>query len=340
MSRRRRRRYFVASDPARRAELDAVAARNAASPEVAALHYLVEDASAAAAAAAVAPRAIVIIVGHRLTFARAIAYADALEENAVVALANADVAFDSPGVATAASTALAAAASTVLALTRHDEGPDGLRLFGGGFRPDAQDCWLWRGPLSPGPDALRALGRLELGRGGADGRIAWELAVRGYDVQNPSRSVVAAHVQAQAPRAWRVAEVRPPYLFLPPATIEAAGHAAFAPTATFDDGTARGHTVLRVGTCDCFACASLRALAREWHRLGLARLQTVACLGPAACRWRPRRADGAPLRSAPQDDVVRGPRPLANRGDDAPRGSSFGETLPRDVVGRAPDARA
>jgi hypothetical protein len=353
--------YFVPKTARRRAEIDACAARNAASRNVARLHFLVEDGDAAARLATVVgpPSDRVRVVagdGCRLTFGAAVAYADAVAAaGALVAVANADVALDHATCLRQAHRALCGRRHRVLALTRHETTPFGPQLFGGGARPDAQDCWLYLAPLELG----RARGACDvpLGKGGADNRVAFQLLLGGVDVLNPARSVVVHHVQAEEKRGWRVAEVKPPYAYLPPATIEACRHAQFAPMACLDDGRSRGHATLRAGDCKCLACRRLRALLREWHRLGLVKLRSVKTRGPAEARWRERSVTGEPLRAPHAGDVALLPaahadvappecavklhlRSLGDAGPDGPatrrlRWATAATARPRDVANAA-----
>ncbi|KAH8073928.1 hypothetical protein JL721_2480 [Aureococcus anophagefferens] len=211
--------------------------------------------------------------GRRLTFGAAVAYADAVAAaGALVAVANADVALDHATCLRQAHRALCGRRHRVLALTRHETTPFGPQLFGGGARPDAQDCWLYLAPLELG--RARKACDVPLGKGGADNRVAFQLLLGGVACST-RRGASSCTVQAEEKRGWRVAEVTPPYAYLPPATIEACRHAQFAPMACLDDGRSRGHATLRAGDCKCLACGRLRALLREWHRLGLVKLRSV-----------------------------------------------------------------
>ena len=335
--------YYAPADAKRAAEIDACAKRNVASRNVARVHFLVEDATAAERLrAAVGPpsgRVDVVVGAGRLSFGAAFGYGDAVAPpGAVVAVVNADICLDHPTCLRMAHRALRGRRHRVLALTRHEASPFGPQLFGGGARPDAQDAWLFVAPLDLG-HARPMLDAVQVGRGGADNRVALHLLLSGVDVTNPARSVVLHHVQAKEKRGWQIAEVPPPYAYLPPATIEASRHPQFAPMACLDDGRSRGHATLRVGDCACRGCGRLRALLLEWQRLGLAKLRRLKTAGPCTARWRERAVTGEPMRTSPLGDVRflvadHAHDPLKG-GDDAPACATL---LLRSLGDAGPDA--
>ncbi|KAH8056473.1 glycosyl transferase [Aureococcus anophagefferens] len=195
--------YFVAKTPRRRAEIDACAAQRGEPQRRAAplprRGRRRRGAPRDGRRPAVRPRRVSPGDGRRLTLGAAVAYADAVAAaGALVAVANADVALDHATCLRQAHRALCGRRHRVLALTRHETTPFGPQLFGGGARPDAQDCWLYLAPLELG--RARKACDVPLGKGGADNRVAFQLLLGGVDVLNPARSVVVHHVQAEEKR--------------------------------------------------------------------------------------------------------------------------------------------
>ena len=90
--------YFSASSPARQSELAFCLDRNLQNPALAAVHVLVEhvvDYDLLLASVTPTTKLRVHVLGHRLSFQDAFAYANAQDDRSVVwLLANADVYFD------------------------------------------------------------------------------------------------------------------------------------------------------------------------------------------------------------------------------------------------------
>ena len=120
-------------------------------------------------------------LGHRLTFADALAYPGGPDD--IYVLANNDIAFDTT------ITALDEIKEREFwCLTRHDDG----KLYG---CPDhSQDAWVWRPPIYL-QDIDFPLGVL-----GCDGRIAFEARRAGYKLRNPSNRVILTHRHASKVR--------------------------------------------------------------------------------------------------------------------------------------------
>ena len=87
-----------------------------------------------------------------------------------------------------------------------DRGDSSLR-----YRNDSQDVWIFRGPVRPVASAY------PVGVARCDNRIAYDLAVAGYTVENPSFSIKTHHLHAGERR--RYAEgihselIPPPYRY-------------------------------------------------------------------------------------------------------------------------------
>jgi hypothetical protein len=154
-----------------------------------------------------------LVVGERLTFARAFSYAHdnvrgssggrgggAPAAAAVVVLANADIFFD--GTLGALASGRVSLEGRALALLRWDVGPDGALHWSP--RTDQQDAWVFESPL---PAALRDACAGEecsfpLGLLQADNRLAAILGDAGLRVSNPSLALVSRHLQLDTERRY------------------------------------------------------------------------------------------------------------------------------------------
>jgi hypothetical protein len=82
-------------------------------------------------------------------------------------------------------------------------------------RPDSQDTWVFNG--FEGLSNV-AYADFTMGVGGCDNRLAHELKEAGFEVLNPSRSILTFHLHDVPLRTFNesVERVPPPYLLLPP----------------------------------------------------------------------------------------------------------------------------
>lgn len=100
------------------------------------------------------------------------------------------------------------------ALTRYDYHHNSpSNLFD---RPDSQDTWVFNGH-----EGLEKLSYVDfcMGVAGCDNRLAHELKQAGFDVYNPSRTILTFHLHDVPLRTFVenvVQRVPPPYLLLPP----------------------------------------------------------------------------------------------------------------------------
>jgi len=155
-----------------------------------------------------------LVVGERLTFARAFAYAHSNVRGsssggssgggssgaAAVILANADIFFD--GTLGGLASGRVSLEGRALALLRWDVGPDGALHWSP--RTDQQDAWVFESPL---PAALRNACAGEecsfpLGLLQADNRLAAILGDAGLRVSNPSLALVSRHLQLDTGRRY------------------------------------------------------------------------------------------------------------------------------------------
>lgn len=197
--------WYSSPSSLRREELRVSLLGNARNPRVARIHLLLEaplDESVRSFLAehGVLDRILEVVVGARLTFAVAFAYAHAHLAGSFVAIANADVFLDATAPADDAWNCLlnSLAEDEVWALSRRDiEEPAGVvlrKLLASEHietrfraRVDAQDAWLFRSPVPAlvhrdaqwSVDAAFALGQLR-----CDGRLAALLHAFGVRVRN------------------------------------------------------------------------------------------------------------------------------------------------------------
>src|SRR5690606_9712663 len=83
----------------------------------------------------------------------------------------------------------------VLALSRWDITKNGdLELF---KRPDSQDCWIFESPIK-----LNVNCDFLLGKPGCDNRIAYIIDNSGYEIINPSKSIITEHLHLSGLRNY------------------------------------------------------------------------------------------------------------------------------------------
>lgn len=104
------------------------------------------------------------------------------------------------------------------ALTRWDITPDWQAEFMN--RADSQDTWIFYGAVPHIPEADFYVG----GVAGCDNKIAYLLALAGYELVNPSVDVVTYHLHNSNIRNYIVNgrvkdQIPPPYRVIPPCTM-------------------------------------------------------------------------------------------------------------------------
>ncbi len=93
----------------------------------------------------------------------------------------------------------------VYALTRHEFHGKFVQLVG----HDSQDAWCFKGFVRP----LNA--DFQMGKRGCDNRLAHELFAAGYEVSNPSLSIIINHKHANQHRTYWDDMIPGPYLAVP-----------------------------------------------------------------------------------------------------------------------------
>ena len=205
--------YYVSADGRRQRELDHVLVSHLKNPHVERVHVLVQEPLDLRAVFHGLPVEwsekvdVVHTDGQRLTFALAFQYANTRLQGKVVALCNADIAFDETLVF-----AMGVPQKTVFALLRWEPagGSAGYSLDFPGLvnadhrkwelrpRIDQQDAWIFTAPLDVRPSAFAFF----LGQPRCDNRLAAELVEQGITVLNPAISIRALHHQRDPRRAY------------------------------------------------------------------------------------------------------------------------------------------
>jgi hypothetical protein len=169
--------------------------RNAANPNIAAVHVFVEDAVDAAALRTryrelALPKVRLVEHGRRLTFRELFAYANRELPARRVIVGNADIFFDD----TLALLDGYDLRGRLLCLSRWDLHSDGSwRLFD---FDRSQDAWIFETPLP------HIACDFHLGLLGCDCRLAWEAQHAGLAVSNPSHSIRANHLHTSGIRRY------------------------------------------------------------------------------------------------------------------------------------------
>ena len=151
------------------------------------------------------------MVKDQLTYKKAFDYANKyIEKNEIVILSNCDIWFDN----TIKVVNNYDMNNTIIALSRYDAQKNGTyKLFN---RPDSQDCWIFKNPISLEYDY-----NFELGKGGCDNRIAWIVNNSKknnikYNIVNPATIIKSYHEHISNIRNWKNKDIfPPPYHFIP-----------------------------------------------------------------------------------------------------------------------------
>jgi len=121
-------------------------------------------------------------------------------------VANSDIFFDEEGIEIAK---LLLDPNDCWALTRWD-------AVTGEFmgRRDSQDSWFFRGKVKPGNYDF------QIGMPGCDNKLAYELQQAGYNISNPSLTILTFHLHKGEERSWHgKPQVPQPYLLINPTAI-------------------------------------------------------------------------------------------------------------------------
>ena len=127
-----------------------------------------------------------------------------LDTEAINVIANADIYFDQT-----ISLINTIGQKDFYILNRHD---DNALLNS----PDAQDAWVFKS--CSGQKAPKNLDQVQ-GTPGCDNSLAYAMHMNGYNVSNPSRSIICHHVHKNHTRSTYCEHSKPPYLFIWPHKI-------------------------------------------------------------------------------------------------------------------------
>ena len=170
-----------------------------ANPSVTHVHLLAEDESALTSAVTamgrpLSDKLIGVVVGERLKFSRAFAYAARHLAGHTCAVANADLYFDQASLQASLSRLKQ---DTVYALLRWDVLPDRSSVLRP--RTDSQDAWVFASPLRVAPHATA----FQIGRLRSDNRLAAALQDAGYRVINNPWQIKTLHLHVEQARPGR-----------------------------------------------------------------------------------------------------------------------------------------
>ena len=179
--------YFQCGREDRQRELHACLQKNLDNPRIAKVHLLTEepvDLSHLRRADKIAQT----VIGERLTYERAFHYANAhAGGDEAWILANADIYFDE----SLRYLAEVNMTGKMFALTRHDMQKDGsMKPIPAVFGQGTQDAWIFKPPVI----MENMFADFYLGVPGCDSRIAYEFVKAGYRVVNPSKKIIARHL--------------------------------------------------------------------------------------------------------------------------------------------------
>ena len=107
--------------------------------------------------------------------------------------------------------------SVCFALSRWERWKDNsITLFD---RPDSQDSWIFKGPISDIPNC-----NFTMGTPGCDNAISQRIEDAGYTVQNPGRDIKTIHIHNCGIRNYQLAKVSEtatqPFKYIPPANLD------------------------------------------------------------------------------------------------------------------------
>jgi hypothetical protein len=216
--------FYLDPSPERLHEFLTCIERNAANPQIAGVHVLVEqeiDPSRLVSShpQLASPKIHVVAAGRRVTYRQLFCYANRELPDRRVIIANADIFFDR----TLARLDDYDLQGCLLCLSRWDLHQDGSwRLFD--FE-SSQDAWIFQSPVSDFPCDFH------LGILGCDNRLAWEAGQAGLVLANPSRSIRAYHLHSSGIRRYSSEQrLRGPTRGVQPVHLDAAAIPRFQAT--------------------------------------------------------------------------------------------------------------
>lgn len=178
--------YYRAATPERQVEIDTCLRENLQNSHIAMVHLLTEELFDLSGF----PNTEKInqtVVGERLTFERAFNYANNWPEPVIWMLSNADIYFED----TLRYLQDVDLTDQIFALTRHNVLPDGsLEFMPLDHAHGSQDAWIFTAPVLT--DKMFTC--FYVGIPGCDNKILFEFIQAGYLVANPSRVLIALHL--------------------------------------------------------------------------------------------------------------------------------------------------
>lgn len=178
--------YYKCGKEDRQREIDTCLSKNLSNKFITSVHLLTEQLSDFSRF----PQAEKIkqtVISERLTFDAAFQYANQYEEQQIWLLGNADIYFDE-SLGCLIDSKLD---ETIFALTRYDVQKDGSSVIvDPAFAHGSQDAWIFKTPIR----LSQLSAKFFLGIPGCDNRIAHEFINAGYKVINPSKIIVAYHL--------------------------------------------------------------------------------------------------------------------------------------------------
>lgn len=178
--------YYTCQTEERQTEIDTCLRNNLLNPNIASVHLLTEKKFALTSFPNL-DKAVLTVIGERLTYERAFRYANEHPEPAIWILSNADIYFDD----SLHHLQNAELDNTFFALARHNLQPDGtLKFMSEEYAHGSQDAWIFTTPVKIDDFASSFC----LGVAGCDHRIGYELVRAGYLVLNPALKIILTHV--------------------------------------------------------------------------------------------------------------------------------------------------
>lgn len=147
-----------------------------------------------------------ILIHKRPTYELVFAFINMLaKENDINIVANSDIYFDETLQFLNDKLGL----NDCFALCRYEVQPGGTTFLN---RPDAQDCWIFKGNIK-----LSVRADFGMGKCGCDNAIAYRLQTAGYNVTNPSLTIKSYHLHNSGIRNYKIEDKVPqPYKVIHP----------------------------------------------------------------------------------------------------------------------------
>ena len=193
--------FYIPHDSQRREEINRCLAYNASNKAIDKIVLLNERLYTKEELGGTYDKVEQIVIGKRLTYAKAIEYSNQLKENSYIVLSNADIFVD--GSIRNVRTMGMASERKFLTQLRHEyDGSTPLKqckLFGP--RPDSQDAWIWNSRWKISQHSLRRM-NIELGQPGCDNKLIYMLNILGFKCFNEPERVKCYHYHPSQKRSY------------------------------------------------------------------------------------------------------------------------------------------